>query len=55
MPSPEIQARIGLAIVEYSSNGTFPDEESVAAAHIEDAVLLKALSLLNTAKSDLEV
>lgn len=55
MSSLDVQARIGPALVEYSGNGTFPDEESVAAAHMEDAMLPEALNVLNSAKAGLEV
>lgn len=55
MSSQDIQARIGPALVDYSGNGTFPEEESVAAAHIEDDILPEALNALNNAKTDLEV
>jgi hypothetical protein len=55
MSSEDIQARIGPALVEYSGSGTFPDDETVAAAHINDAALPEALNLLNKAKTELEV
>ena len=55
MSSADIQARIGPALVDYSGNGIFPSEESVAAANIEDAALPGALRVLNNAKIELEV
>jgi hypothetical protein len=55
MTSLDIQARIGPALVDYAGNGTFPEEESVAAAHIEDSTLPEALNVLNNAKTELEV
>lgn len=55
MSSQDVQARIGPALVDYSGSGTFPEEESVAAAHIEDAILPEALNALNNAKASLEV
>jgi centromere/kinetochore protein ZW10 len=55
MSSLDIQARIGPALVDYAGNGTFPEEESVAAAHIEDSTLPEALNVLNNAKAELEV
>lgn len=39
----------------YSVHDTFPEEELVAAAHIEDTSLLEALKALNDAKAELEV
>lgn len=55
MSSADIQARIGPVLVNYAENGTFPGEESVAAAHIEDTILPDALDVLNIAKTELEV
>ena len=55
MSSADIQARIGPALVDYSGSGAFPDDELVAAAHIEDTILPDALNLLNNAKTELEV
>lgn len=55
MSSADIQARIGPVLVNYAENGTFPGEESVAAAHIEDTILPDALDVLNMAKTELEV
>lgn len=54
MSSADIQARIGPVLVNYAENGTFPGEESVAAAHIEDTILPDALDVLNMAKTELE-
>jgi centromere/kinetochore protein ZW10 len=55
MVSEDIQARIGPAIVDYSENGAFPEEETLAAASVGDSVLPAALKALNDAKLDLEV
>ena len=55
MSPRDIQSRIGPALVAYSSHDIFPEEELVAAAHIEDASLLEAFNALNNAKAELEV
>lgn len=47
--------RIGRVLVDYSSNGIFPEEESVAATHFEDSLLPGALNALNDSKAALEV
>lgn len=55
MSSIDIQARIGPALVNYAADSTFPDEEFVAAANIEDSALPGALQSLNKAKDELAV
>lgn len=55
MSSQDVGLQIGPVLVDYSSNGIFPEDESVAAAHIEDALLPDALNVLNDSKAALEV
>lgn len=55
MSSLDIQACIGPALVDYAENDKFPDDESVAAANIEDSALPGALAILNNAQTELEV
>ncbi|KAF4626360.1 hypothetical protein G7Y89_g11800 [Cudoniella acicularis] len=53
MSSTDTQARVGEALVEFSSNGHFPEEESVSAAYVEESALSGALEALEAAKAAL--
>jgi len=55
MSSTEIQARLGQTLIDFSTNGAFPEEEAVSAAFVQDSVLPIALEALNDAKLALEV
>ncbi len=55
MASSDIQAQLGQALVDFSTNGAFPQEEAVSAAYVEDSALPAALVALDNAKSGLEV
>ena len=46
---------LGSILVDFSTKGTFPEEESVSAAPVEESALPGALAALNTAKIELEV
>ena len=50
-----IQTQIGVALVDFAQDGTFPEEEAVVSANIEDSALPGALRALNEAKTALEV
>lgn len=51
----DTQARIAGALVNFASKREFPDDESVAAATVQDSVLPAAYQALDAAKNDLEV
>ena len=55
MSAPDSQARFGQALVDFSSNAIFPEEETISSAPIEESALPAALSALDAAKADLEV
>jgi protein transport protein DSL1/ZW10 len=55
MSSSDIQARLGQTLIDFSSNGIFPEEEAVSAATLDDSALPAALVALNDAKAELEV
>ncbi|PBP25192.1 centromere kinetochore protein [Diplocarpon rosae] len=44
MPSLSVQDRLGQVLVEFSTDGTFPEEETVAAAHLDSATVSAALN-----------
>jgi hypothetical protein len=48
-------ARVAEALVDFASKGQFPDDESVAAASVENSVLPAAYLALDAARADLEV
>ncbi|TVY41445.1 hypothetical protein LSUB1_G002283 [Lachnellula subtilissima] len=45
---------LGSILVDFSTKGSFPEEESVSAARVEESALPGALAALNTAKTELE-
>jgi centromere/kinetochore protein ZW10 len=55
MASASTQADLGKILVDFSLNGTFPEEEAVSAASVEPSALSGALVVLQNAKADLEV
>jgi centromere/kinetochore protein ZW10 len=50
-----LEGHLGQVLVDFSRDGTFPEEESVSAAYMEGSVLPEALAVLSNAKSELEV
>lgn len=55
MSSPEVQDQLGQVLIDFSTNGRFPEEEKVSSAFAESSILPSALDALSTAKSELEV
>ena len=51
----DLKARTGKALVDFASNGTFPEDEDVSAGHIEGSGLPAAYRALSDAKIALEV
>ena len=47
-------AELGQVLVDFTVNGTFPQEEAVSAAKVTAAALADALEVLNDARGDLE-
>lgn len=48
-------ADLAQVLVDFSTKGAFPEDEAVSAAYIDNAVLPAALSILQSAKEELEV
>ena len=46
---------LGTTLINFSTDGSFPEEESVSAARVEESALPGALVALNAAKTALEV
>lgn len=55
MASAEVQDQLGQVLINFSTNGAFPDEESVSAAYVQKPYLAPALAALSAARSELEV
>lgn len=55
MSTPEIQALLGETLINFSSNGAYPEEDAVSASYVEDGALPAALKELSNAKLSLEV
>ena len=54
MSSSDIEEQLGPALIDFATNGIFP-EEAVSAAYVHDSALPAALIALNDAKIALEV
>lgn len=55
MTPSNAQDQLGKALIDFSTDGKFPEDESVPAAILEGSALSEALRLLNNAKAALEV
>jgi centromere/kinetochore protein ZW10 len=55
MASSKPQGQLGQVLIDFSTNGTFPEEEVVSAAYAEPSVLPSALIAVRDAKTALEV
>lgn len=55
MSSSIVQDQLGQALVDFATNGTFPEEEAVSAAHVDSSTVSAALVALSDAKAELEV
>ncbi len=55
MSSSNVQDHLGQALVSFSTNGTFPEEEAISAAHVNSSTVSAALAALSGAKAELEV
>jgi centromere/kinetochore protein ZW10 len=55
MASGSHETPLGDALIRFSVDGQFPEEEAVSAAYVEDSALPIALKALNDAQSELEV
>ena len=53
--SSSTQADLGQVLVDFSTNGAFPEEEAVSAAHVDSPMVSAALTVLQNAKAELEV
>ncbi|KAE9366406.1 centromere/kinetochore protein-like protein zw10 [Stipitochalara longipes BDJ] len=54
MASAEDQDQLGQVLINFTTNGAFPEEESVAAAYVQKPYLAPALEALSAARSELE-
>jgi centromere/kinetochore protein ZW10 len=54
MASAAVQDQLGQVLIDFSTNGAFPEEESVSAAYVQQPHLAPALAALSTARSELE-
>ncbi|PMD34525.1 centromere/kinetochore protein-like protein zw10 [Hyaloscypha variabilis F] len=54
MASAEVQDRLGQVLINFTTNGAFPEEESVSAAYVQKPYLAPALEALSAARSELE-
>lgn len=54
MSSSNIEEQLGPALINFATNGSFP-EEAVSAAYVQDSALPAALIALDGAKIALEV
>ncbi|KAH7306101.1 centromere/kinetochore protein-like protein zw10 [Rhexocercosporidium sp. MPI-PUGE-AT-0058] len=52
--SSSTQADLGQVLVDFSTNGAFPEEEAVSAAHVNSPMVSAALVVLQDAKAALE-
>jgi hypothetical protein len=55
MATADVQDQLGQVLINFSTNGEFPEEESVSAAYVQKSVLAPALAALSIARSELEV
>jgi hypothetical protein len=55
MASAEVQDQLGQVLINFTTNGAFPEEESVSAAYVQKPYLAPALEALSAARSELEV
>jgi centromere/kinetochore protein ZW10 len=55
MASPKPRSQLGQVLIDFSTNGTFPEEEAVSAAYAEPSALPSALVAVRDAKAALEV
>jgi len=55
MASAKVHDQLGQVLIDFSTNGAFPEEESVSAAYASKPLLAPALAALSAAKSELEV
>lgn len=55
MASADGQNQLGQVLIDFSTNGTFPEEESISAAYVQRPYLAPALAALGAAREELEV
>jgi centromere/kinetochore protein ZW10 len=55
MTSSDIEALLGDTLIQFSTDGRFPEEEATSAAYIENSALPGALKALTDAQTELEV
>jgi centromere/kinetochore protein ZW10 len=55
MSTIPLDNQIGKALVDFSTNGAFPEEEAVSAAYVTSSLLPTVLGALTDAKIELEV
>jgi centromere/kinetochore protein ZW10 len=55
MASPNVQGQLGQVLIDFSTDGRFPEEEAISSAYAETSVIPSALEALSFARSDLEV
>jgi hypothetical protein len=54
MASADVQDQLGQVLIDFSTNGAFPEEE-VSAAYVKKPLLSPALAAVSAARADLEV
>jgi hypothetical protein len=55
MASSKPRSQLGQVLIDFSTNGAFPEEEAVSAAYAEPSALPSALVAVRDAKAALEV
>jgi protein transport protein DSL1/ZW10 len=55
MASSKPQSQLGQVLIDFSTNGAFPEEEAVSAAYAEPSALPSAVVAVRDAKVALEV
>ena len=49
------QDQLGSVLIDFSTKGAFPEEESISAAYVQKPSLAPALAALSAARTELEV
>jgi centromere/kinetochore protein ZW10 len=55
MASADVQDQLGQVLIDFSTIGAFPEEESISAAYVQKPSLAPALAALGAARAELEV
>ena len=55
MASAAVPDQLGQVLIDFTTNGAYPEEESVSAAYVQKPYLAPALAALSAARTELEV